>query len=396
MVELNAIISFIIVFIGFGIGIGVGTVILGNSTVNCSTLPADNTISNPNYNTIIATIALAATNQGIAYDSTHNRMYVAGFFQSNLKVIDVNTNTIIDTVSIGSNPRHIAFASSNNTLWVTRAGGTVAVINTTTNLSIANVTVGIDPYDIKYVASLNRMYVTNNGGNSVSVIAVNNNTVIATIPVISGPQGLEFASSNNTLYVLNNNPDTISIINTTTNTVIQNITNVDTGILIDIDYDPSRNRMYASNGDSGHTVKVINVSSASVITEISVPNSDMYGIIYSTPNDSMYVAAPSTDATPSIEVISASTLSIYKTINIIGASQPIFFAQALNNNIYMTSQNGQVYVVDTNPTVSSTNSWRATCESAQTQTQVAYALLVISLIVIAAVVIFVVLRELTT
>jgi len=399
LAEYQFILKLIPVFIGLGIIIGVGVQILGNSTFDCSTLPTGNG-SNPNYNTVINTISTAVSIQGIAYDPSHNSMYVTGFSQSNLKVIDVNTNTITGTVSIGVGPRHIAFASSNNTLWVTRFGdgGTVAVINTTTNLSITNVTVGTDPYAIEYVASLNRMYVTNNGGNSVSVIAVNNNTVIATIPVGIGPKGLAYASSNGTIYVLNFNPNYISIINTTTNTVIQNITSIgQVGFLIDIDYDASRNRMYVSNGDAGDVVNVISVSSASVIATIPVANSDMYGIKYSPSNDSIYVGAPSTNATARVYAIGASTLSIYKAINIIPATnQPQFFDIASNNNIYVTDGGGggHVYVIDANPTSGSGTSWVATCESTNVSTQAAYALLIISLIVIAAVVILSIIKML--
>lgn len=170
---------------------------------------------------------------GIAVNPTTNMVYVSGYTDSYVYVVDGSVNRVISAITVGSAPRGVA----------------------------------ADP-------SSNKVYVTNFASNSISVIDGATNKVIDTIKIgegdgQEGPRGLAIDREAGVLYVANWLSDSVSIIDISTNTVV--------GKVLDVGSNPSAiavnektGKVYVAGRDS---VSVINASNGSyeLIGNLPVP-----------------------------------------------------------------------------------------------------------------------------
>jgi len=91
-----------------------------------------------NTNTVVGPpIGVPIISAGIAFDPTHNRMYIDSLVGTVL-FIDTNTNTVGPSILVGPRSNGIAFDPSHNRLYVTiydpiTNNGGVSVIDTNTN-----------------------------------------------------------------------------------------------------------------------------------------------------------------------------------------------------------------------------------------------------------------------
>ena len=66
----------------------------------------------------------------MAFDPTHQRMYVVSFAHSTVAVIDTNINALIDTMIVGNAPSGIAFDPTHQRMYVShRLDHSVRVID---------------------------------------------------------------------------------------------------------------------------------------------------------------------------------------------------------------------------------------------------------------------------
>src|ERR1044072_3459405 len=114
--------------------------------------------------------------------------YVTNRDDKTVSVIDTVTNTVIATVPVGTTPEGVAITPTGAFAYVvngtsTSGTGEVSVINTTTNTVVTTIPVGVNALGIAITPNGARAYVTNARENNVSVIDTATNTVIATVPV---------------------------------------------------------------------------------------------------------------------------------------------------------------------------------------------------------------------
>jgi YVTN family beta-propeller protein len=291
-------------------------------------------------NTVIATLTVGTSPEGIAFDSANNRMYVANNGDNTINVINTITNSVYATFLVGINPSGIAFDSANNRMYVANDGAnTVDVVSVDTFPSGTNISVGTTPVDVAFDSANNRMYVANYNGDTVSVINTTTKAVDTTISVGDGPRAIAFDSANNRMYVPNYSDDTVSVINTTTNAV-------DTTISVgdgprDIAFDSANNRMYVTNSLTT-TVSVINTATNAVDATISL-TSGPSGIAFDSANNRMYVVQFGLDT---VSVINTTTNAVDTTISVGDGPLGIAFDSA-NNRMYVTNYSaGTVSVID--------------------------------------------------
>jgi YVTN family beta-propeller protein len=261
---------------------------VGNSDVTFPTVDNKITVIDVATNKVVDTIkipkntGIKSAAEGIAFDSKHNRMYVALFntsFPHTTIVIDTDADTVIKIIKGFSQPFSIAFDSKHNRMYVANTGPFVNVIGTTLNKVIKTISLSntIGPTDIAFDSQHNRMYISDSHG-SVVVLSTVTNKVIKTIPNVGlRPQSLAFDSKHKTMYVTNIGGSNVSVINTTSNKVIKTI-NVGKDPT-DIAFDSQHNRMYVTDFDKD-VVTVISTVTNKVIKTIHSVGKEPYRIAF--------------------------------------------------------------------------------------------------------------------
>ncbi|MFM8349765.1 MAG: beta-propeller fold lactonase family protein, partial [Actinomycetales bacterium] len=118
-------------------------------------------------------------------------------------------------VLVGANPQGIAFDISGNRAFVANADSdTVSVIDMATRLVSVNIPVGGSPYGV--AVGRTKAFVTNFESDSVSVIDLATNTVVQEIPVGDGPSGVAISAKSGSVYVTNVLSNTVSVLKSPT------------------------------------------------------------------------------------------------------------------------------------------------------------------------------------
>lgn len=241
--------------------------------------------------TVVATIHLTPTIApvAVATNPTTNRIYVANGLGSSVSVIDGTSNAIIATVGVGVKPSGVAVNPTTNRIYVTnRETGNVSVINGTSNAVIATISLGLaGPLDVAVNPSTNRIYVANSGSNNVSVIDGTSNAIIATIPIGNLPVGVAVNPGTNRIYVANTgmSANNVSVIDGSTNAVIATVpVGVNPrGIAVNT----ATNHIYVANQDSNN-VSVIDGNSNAVLTSVAAGTTP-YGMAANPTTNRFYV-----------------------------------------------------------------------------------------------------------
>jgi YVTN family beta-propeller protein len=126
---------------------------------------------------LLAIAAFALTDFLGSAQSLAQNAYITNQNSGNVSVIDTVTNTVIATIPIGNSPDGVAVTSDGSRAYVTNTGQ-VSAIDTATNTVIATVFVGDGPFGVAVTPDGSRLYITSEGSGTVSVIATASNTVI--------------------------------------------------------------------------------------------------------------------------------------------------------------------------------------------------------------------------
>ena len=149
--------------------------------------PANNEIYVANQGSGTVSVINAATNtvikelfpgggagpENIAYDPANDNLYVTGGLNT-IAIIDGSTNTVNEHLTVGSHPFGVAYDSTHKRMYITNSfSNDVSVVNATTNTVIGTtiIPVGSRPFDIAFNPSNNATYVTNSLSSTVSVVS---------------------------------------------------------------------------------------------------------------------------------------------------------------------------------------------------------------------------------
>ena len=168
----------------------------------------------------VVTLALFLVVFGASAALAQTRGYVTNGGDNTVSVIDTATNTVVATIPVGSSPQGIAVTPNGAFVYVTNAGSnTVSVISAATNTVVATVPVGSFPLAVAITPNGAFAYVTNIGSDTVSVINTATDTVTATIAgAINDPLSIAITPSGASAYVLSSIAN-FYVIDTATNTV---------------------------------------------------------------------------------------------------------------------------------------------------------------------------------
>jgi YVTN family beta-propeller protein len=266
---------------------------------------------------------------GIAYDPTHNRMYVANASYSYISVYDASTYGLVASIHVSAEPENIVYDSWSNMIYATTwsHSNSLEMISPTYFKVIQTVTVGQLNYGIAYDYKNCNIYVSSWATNSLEAVGgclFSVTSIDEWGPYLPSIEASD--SANGYVYVANWGSSSVSVISG--NSLV---TNVKVGVMPDyVVYDSQNGYVYvACLGEyegpwNSSSVSVI--SGTRVISNISV-GQDLDYLLYD--NQNGYVYAPA-----------AHNLTLLHGTSIVGA---VTVGQGPTDPIVDT-WNGYVYV----------------------------------------------------
>src|ERR1039457_5050651 len=107
----------------------------------------------------------------ISIGSFAQTAYITNGNDNTVSVINVTTNSVIATIPVGNTPEGVSVSQDGSKVYVANHNAfTVSVINTATNTVVATIPVGSSPPGLSVSPDGTKVYVANYGGNTVSVI----------------------------------------------------------------------------------------------------------------------------------------------------------------------------------------------------------------------------------
>jgi YVTN family beta-propeller protein len=281
-------------------------------------------------NSVVATVSLPlGVPETMVYDSGQHEVFVINdqydLYHTNVTVISDATNTVVATISVPYGAISLGYDPGKGEVLVGSdqygAGGTcnVTVINDTTDSIVATIDVGIDPTGIAYVPSLNELYVTNHGSNNVSVISDVTNSVVTTVPLVSNPNAPLYLGPGLPVYdpgkaevwFFGGIPGYVSSISTATHDVTSTVWL--TFAARYFAYDSANQEEFLVDPDG--YVAVVSDVTGHVVAEIEVGGGD-YQVAYDSGKGEVWVT--NNGGPGNITVINATTNTVIETFNISG------------------------------------------------------------------------------
>ena len=162
--------------------------------------------------------------------------YVAGVSTTGTVSVINNNNTVIGTINVGTSPEGLAITPDNSTVYVANSSsGTVSVISTSTGTVTKTITASGHPSAIAITPNGSFAYVAEPGtsfesSSFIDVIDTSTNTITATITStggISNPTAIAITPNGASAYAADQCPTPgnacVDVINLSTNTVTSNI-----------------------------------------------------------------------------------------------------------------------------------------------------------------------------
>ncbi len=254
----------------------------------------------------------------------------------------------ITTISLlpGSHP--IALTSQNNAkMFVLNSGppstcqadGSLSTISTATLSVATTLCLGVNPTAFVQSPSTGYIYAINQGDNSVSVVSSDGSTLMGTITTTSSPVGLGLnpvsiaANNQGWIFVVTQgaqgSPGTLDVIYTGNGNLTTIAATAPLGMLpTQALFDPTRNRLYVTNGGDG-TVSVFDVSAINT-TSPSIPllatvavGTNPVGVTALTDGSNFFVANQGSNT---VSVVSQSSFSVLATVSLPSGANPVYIA----------------------------------------------------------------------
>jgi YVTN family beta-propeller protein/VCBS repeat-containing protein len=242
-------------------------------TDGTNTLPA--VVNIPVSPASITKAADVTVNDPAQVVATNNRVYVTNKSAGTVTVIDTTTNTVVGTINVGATPDGVVLKPDGSRLYVSSTdGNTVTVVNTTNNTVVATIAVA-KPSAMAINSSGSIVYVANYDAGTVTKIATSTNAVsgtAVTLPVGSHPTEITVSPDKTKIYVLSvmsNGSTGVSAfaLSSSSATAITSLSGTATGVAVS----PDNSRVYVTtNNGTNSTVTVINSSTKAVVGSYAV------------------------------------------------------------------------------------------------------------------------------
>jgi YVTN family beta-propeller protein len=262
--------------------------------------------------TVLATLTVGQTTQGIAIDPNLGLAFVSNNGSGTVSVINIANTNIVATIPVGSSPRDLISDSATSRVYVVTdtSPGAITIIDEKTLAVSGTIPVGNDPRQAAADFLIGELYVTNRADNTLSVINLATNTVTAVVPVVAAPGGVSVNHTLGKIHVVSNGVNAISIVDQATHAAVR----VAVGTMpVGVGVDERSGHVYVHNVVDD-TVSVVDSASGAVIATLPVgfgtsANTVSVSAVY----HRAYIANY-TDNT--VNVINTDTVAAIQTINV--------------------------------------------------------------------------------
>lgn len=285
--------------------------------------------------------------------SSGNKLYIADMSNNRLVVINCVTNTILTSISISSSVRRLTYNSNNDSIYLLSRDITntqisyLTIIDCPTNTISDTITLPFDVNfsDIKWNSINNSVYISDYNHNRIWIFDCTSNQIIQTITdqSIINPKFIEFNSINNKIYcTMGNNQLLVLDCSNPNNTIISLPISGLNGVINDLRYDSTNNKLYVIN--SVGDLYVINCSTGIKESQINY-SYNIFSLEYCPTYNVLYLLLSSNEM-KIIDMSNLNALDVITNINQLNDSRIIY--NSIENKVYVTSNmNYEMTILDT-------------------------------------------------
>jgi DNA-binding beta-propeller fold protein YncE len=186
--------------------------------------------------------------QGVYYDSTNGRLYVATAGDGKLRVYDGKSLTLQDTIEFGADADNVRYDRETGDVWVGYGDGGIGIVNST-GKKVGSIVLGTHPESFKFEENGDRVYINVPKQFGVAVVDRKKRAAVAKWGLggsfANYPMALNEADSR--LFVGCRRPARLVILDTGSGRVVTTLATV--GDADDIFYDSDRKLVYVIGGE---------------------------------------------------------------------------------------------------------------------------------------------------
>lgn len=210
--------------------------------------------------TPLGQITVGHTPRGLAVDPARQRLYVANFGSNSVSVVDTNTNTILQTITGLTTANGLAYDSTHNLIWVTNYDldqlTPIQANDQATGFTLLSpISMGEGPWGVAFDPINNLVYVANSLDNSVSVVDAASRSLVATLTgSFDEPFHLAAHTLNGKVYVANTGNNTVTVLQN--GSIVKMTPLWDSGAPYGIAVDETRDLIYVATVQTNRIVAI--------------------------------------------------------------------------------------------------------------------------------------------
>lgn len=158
----------------------------------------------------------------MAFDSSHTYLWVVNRLGNSVTKIRTTDGVVMGTYKVGFRPSAILCDTSRNTVWITNYGdNTVTRLNATTGAAVDSaLATGYKPSAVAITSD--QVWVTNSASNNITRFYAANGTLVSTTPLVTGrgPSALALDVAQSIMWVTNYTDNTVSRFSSVTGAVV--------------------------------------------------------------------------------------------------------------------------------------------------------------------------------
>ena len=206
-----------------------------------------------NSGTIAHTITGLAEPQGIAYDPARHRLWVANGRDGNVRIYDGESFALLRTVALGDDADNIRRDPGTGQMLVGYGAGGIAIFDADAN-RLAAIPVSAHPESFQIESGGPRIFVNVPDAHSIAVLDQQKRQVVATWSTADARANFPMALDveNHRLFVVCRQPAELLVLDTASGRVVQKLPTV--GDSDDVFFDAASKRLYVSGGEGAVSV----------------------------------------------------------------------------------------------------------------------------------------------
>jgi len=226
--------------------------------------------------TVLTTLKVGASPQGVAVSRDGRRVYVANSGERSVSVIDTEDQRPVASVAMRNQPQYLAISPDGKLLYVTThnddgGGNTVAVVDIAGRKIRKEIGVdhgqGSSPYAPALSPGGDLLYVPDHGRNVVTVIDTEAGGVLMTLPVARSPHWVVFSPDGDRAYLANHESNLMTVVDATKTSTIATIVVGKSPHSVAVA--PDESRAFTANYDVS-TASVVDLRERKVIRTVAV------------------------------------------------------------------------------------------------------------------------------